>query len=175
MVVGDALALGVLLHGAEQAAAPAIAADAFVDPEPVDVQPAPLDVGDDAAVYLALFILDKAGDPLAPKFVQLRACLAYVVARQANAQRFNIIVLRRLGWGGLHMGSCGMGCGGVKGLKQYPFGLCLVKCSGRSPPACMAWRPVNGPCNFHPPLHHPRVRRRLFGLVFMRFDSRQPS
>ncbi len=99
MVVADALALGVLLHGAEQAAAPAIAADVFVDPEPVDVQPAPLDVGNDAAVYLALFILDKAGDPLAPKFVQLRACLAYVVARQANAQRFNIIVLRRLGWG----------------------------------------------------------------------------
>ena len=106
MVVGDALALGVLLHGAEQAAAPAVAADAFVDPEPVDVQPAPLDVGDDAAVYLALFILDKAGDPLAPKFEQLSACLAYVVARQANAQRFNIIVLRRLGWGELHSASC---------------------------------------------------------------------
>lgn len=99
MVVADALALGVLLHGAQQAAAPAIAADAFVDPEPVDVQPAPLDVGDDAAVYLALFILDKAGDPLAPKFVQLRACLAYVVARETKAQRFDLIVLRRLGWG----------------------------------------------------------------------------
>ena len=60
MVVADALAMGVLLHGAEQAAAPAIAADAFVDPEPVDVQPAPLDVGNDAAVYLALFIFDKS-------------------------------------------------------------------------------------------------------------------
>ena len=71
MVVGDAFALGVLLHGAEQATAPAIAAEAFVDPEPVDVQPAPLDVGDDAAMDLALFILDKAGDPFAPKFVQL--------------------------------------------------------------------------------------------------------
>ena len=65
MVVGNALALGVLLHGAEQAGAPAVAADAFVNSEPVDVQPAPLDVGDDTALYLALFILDKAGDPLA--------------------------------------------------------------------------------------------------------------
>ncbi len=76
MVVGDALALGVLLHGAEQAAAPAILADAFVDPEPVDVQPAPLDVGDDAAVDLALLILDKAGDP----FAQVRAGVTQVVA-----------------------------------------------------------------------------------------------
>lgn len=71
MVVGDALTLGALLHGAEQAAAPATLAEAFVDPEPVDVQPAPLDVGDDAAMDLGLFILDKAGDPFAPKFVQL--------------------------------------------------------------------------------------------------------
>jgi hypothetical protein len=79
-------------------AAPAIAADAFVDPEPVDVQPAPLDVGDDAAVYLALFILDKAGDPLA----QMGAGVILVVARETNAQRFDLIVLRRLGWGELH-------------------------------------------------------------------------
>lgn len=102
VVVGDALALGVLLHGAEQAGAPAVAADAFVDPEPVDVQPAPLDVGDDAAVNLALFILDKAGDPLA----QMGAGVILVVAREANAQRFDLIVLRRLGWGELHSASC---------------------------------------------------------------------
>ena len=95
MVVADALALGVLLHGAEQAAAPAIAADAFVDPEPVDVQPAPLDVGDDAAMYLALFILDKAGDP----FAQMGAGVILVEAGKTNAQRFDLIVLRRLGWG----------------------------------------------------------------------------
>ena len=77
MVVGDALALCVLLHGAEQAATPAILADAFVDPEPVDVQPAPLDVGDDAAMDLPLFNLDKAGDPLAPGPYFLRdACRA---------------------------------------------------------------------------------------------------
>lgn len=101
MVVADALALGVLLHGAEQAAAPAIAADAFVDPEPVDMQPAPLDVGDDAAVYLALFILDKAGDPLA----QMGAGVTRVEARETNAQRFDLIVLRRLGWGELHSAS----------------------------------------------------------------------
>ena len=102
MVVADAFALGVLLHGAEQAGAPAVAADAFVDPEPVDVQPAPLDVGDDAAVNLALFILDKAGDPLA----QMGAGVILVVAREANAQRFDLIVLRRLGWGELHSASC---------------------------------------------------------------------
>lgn len=60
--VGDALALGVLLHGAKQAGAPAIFANAFVDPEPVHVQPAPLDVGEDASQYLVLFVLDKAGD-----------------------------------------------------------------------------------------------------------------
>ena len=76
MVVGDALALCVLLHGAEQAAAPAILADAFVNPELVDVQPAPLDIGDDAAVNLALLILDKAGDP----FAQVRAGVTQVVA-----------------------------------------------------------------------------------------------
>lgn len=76
MVIGDAFALCVLLHGAEQAAAPAILADAFVDPKPVDVKPAPLDIGDDAAVDLALFILDKAGDP----FAQMGACVIQVVA-----------------------------------------------------------------------------------------------
>lgn len=108
MVVGDALALGVLLHGAEQAAAPAVAADAFVDPEPVDVQPAPLDVGDDTAVNLALFILDKACDPLA----QMGAGVILVVARETNAQRFDLIVLRRLGWGELHGASCLMMAGG---------------------------------------------------------------
>ena len=74
--VCDALAQGILLHGTEQAAAPAILADAFVNPEPVDVQPAPLDVGDDTAVDLALFILDKAGD----SFAQMGACVTQVVA-----------------------------------------------------------------------------------------------
>ena len=102
MVVADALALGVLLHGAQQAAAPAVAADAFVDPEPVDVQPTPLDVGDDAAMYLALFILDKAGDPL----TQMGAGVTRVEARETKAQRFDLIVLRRLGWGELHSASC---------------------------------------------------------------------
>lgn len=102
VVVADALALGVLLHGAKQAAAPAITADAFIDPEPVDMQPAPLDVGDDAAVYLALFILDKACDPLA----QMGTGVILVVARETNAQGFDLIVLRRLGWGELHSASC---------------------------------------------------------------------
>lgn len=121
MVVGDALALGVLLHGAEQAAAPAITADAFVDPEPVDVQPAPLDVGDDAALYLALFILDKAGDPLA----QMDAGVILVVARETNPQCFDLIVLRRLGWGELHSASCIRGMMSV-GLRSRSFGCVTV-------------------------------------------------
>lgn len=121
MVVSVALALGVLLHGAEQAGAPAIAADAFVDPEPVNVQPVPLDVGDDAAVYLALFILDKAGDPLA----QMGAGVILVVARETNAQRFYLIVLRRLGCGKLHSASCIRGMMSV-GLRSRSFGCVTV-------------------------------------------------
>lgn len=46
--IGDALVQGVLLHGAKQAGAPAILANALVYPEPVHMQPAPLDVGEDA-------------------------------------------------------------------------------------------------------------------------------
>ncbi len=65
MIVGDALASGVLLHGAKQAGAPAIAAEAFIDPEPIDMKPAPFYLSQDAAQHHTLFILDKAGDPLA--------------------------------------------------------------------------------------------------------------
>jgi len=90
MKVGDALVAGISLHGGEQAGAPAILADAFVDPEPVHVQPAPLDIGDYAAEHLALFILDKAGDPLA----QVCASLGCVVARQADPQGIELLILR---------------------------------------------------------------------------------
>ncbi|MNJ57170.1 hypothetical protein D3C77_527480 [compost metagenome] len=143
MVVGNALALGVLLHGAEQAAAPAILADAFVDPEPVDVQPAPLDVGDDAAVDLALLIFDKAGDP----FAQVRAGVTQVVAGEANSQRFDLIVLRRLGCGQLHSASC----------------LMLVVSIWLWPVVCLSPR---GQSRAHfRPFHQRRILRRTGGVV----------
>ena len=95
MIVGDALASGVLLHGAKQAGAPAIAAEAFIDPEPLDMEPAPFYLPEDTAQHHTICILDKAGDPLA----QQLARYGLIETVEAVAQGLKVIGLRRLGVG----------------------------------------------------------------------------
>ena len=48
-----------------------------------------------------------------------------VEAREANTQRFDLIVLRRLGWGKLHSASCIRGMMSV-GLRSRSFGCVTV-------------------------------------------------
>lgn len=95
MVAGDALALGVMLHGAEQAAAPASLADGVIDPEPLDMEPAPFYLSQDAAQHHPCFILDKAGDPLAME----GAGSGLVETIEAAAQGLELMVLGGLWWG----------------------------------------------------------------------------
>ena len=95
MKIGDALALGVLLHDAEQAGAPASLADGVIDPEPLDMEPAPFYLPQNAAQYHPLFILDKAGDPLAME----GARNGLVETIEAAAQGLELMVLGELWWG----------------------------------------------------------------------------
>lgn len=91
MVVANALALGVQLHGAEQVAAPASLADGIIDPETLDMEPAPFYFPQNTASHTPFCILDKAGDPLA---LQL-AGDGLVETVQAIAQGLELMVL---GW-----------------------------------------------------------------------------
>lgn len=93
--IGDAFALGVLLHGAEQAGAPASLADGVIDPEPLDMEPAPFYLPQNAAPHHPLFILDKAGDPLAMEV----AGNGLVETVEAAAQGLELVVLGWLWWG----------------------------------------------------------------------------